>query len=314
MEDERQMMKMSMERSIKEGSTQKTKKISNILGLPKMEESYLSVNTVNKKIKYSYDHLEIYKKRSILEIIKQFQTMKNIRLCFSDTVYRLNSWAKKKKKWIVITSRYLFIFNSPEKLKKAIKLRNIAKINHCKDNNYIGICTTNLQEELLETFKKEEILLYITTKLRKLGKLLKLKEQKQEEFKSKQFNPKILSKFKPHNLETFSIASKNGHIGYITIGHKEFFGIVDTQKEMLALLTNYGILFFTSTNFTIIDFLPIGGCEVILPGNSDDPHFVIVLSDKSRRMLTFPSVWEKNEWYQRIQKHIDFLKSLNNSE
>lgn len=110
----------------------------------------------------------------MLKIIEKYQGLKNIKSCFSDVVYRLNSWSDKKKKWIVITNKYIYIFSSYNKLKTAIRLRDILKIKHNQNNNYIGICTKKMKEEILETFKKEELILFLNRKIKKLGKTLEL--------------------------------------------------------------------------------------------------------------------------------------------
>ena len=95
-----------------------------------------------------------------------------IKNCFSDIIYRINSWQAKKKKWIIITERYMFLFSKPTKIKKAIKLRDVTKIKHSKINNYIGIVTNKMEEEILETLKKEELILFLNRKIKKLGKNL----------------------------------------------------------------------------------------------------------------------------------------------
>ena len=75
----------------------------------------------------------------------------------------------------------MFEFSKLTKLKKAIKLRDIIKIKHSRTNNYVGIVTNKMEEEILETLKKEELILYLNRKIKKLGKNLLVKEREQEE-------------------------------------------------------------------------------------------------------------------------------------
>ena len=66
----------------------------------------------------------------------------------------------------------MFEFSKLNKIKKAIKLRDIVKIKHSRINNYVGIVTNKMEEEILETLKKEELILFLNRKIKKLGKNL----------------------------------------------------------------------------------------------------------------------------------------------
>lgn len=66
-----------------------------------------------------------------------------------------------------MTDRFIFFFNEGKKLKKLIKIRNIIKIKHSENNNYICLESRDMSNEILETFKKEEIILYLNRKMRK---------------------------------------------------------------------------------------------------------------------------------------------------
>ena len=60
-----------------------------------------------------------------------------------------------------------------------------------------------MKEEILETLKKEEMILFINRKLKKIGKNLDLKESKilhkaNKLNKNIHFDPMTVKKFKPH--------------------------------------------------------------------------------------------------------------------
>ena len=63
-----------------------------------------------------------------------------------------------------------------------------------------------LDEEIFETLRKEEIIMYLNKRLRKIGRnLLLIDEQKAKESKDVKdlpFNPKNIKKYKPHFQET----------------------------------------------------------------------------------------------------------------
>ena len=186
------------------------------------------------------------------------------------------------------------------KLKKAIRLKEITKIKHNKKNNYIGICTLKLEEEIMETFKKEEIVLFINRKLKKLGKDLKNKEKEDKKIKNQIFEPANMFKYKPYFLESFALASKNKDIGYITININKIFNIMSSENEFLTILTDYGLVFFKSTNFDLVDFLPIVGVVFKRPETEDSLFIVMVFSDESEKVLRFHSVLERDSWYRKL--------------
>ena len=254
--------------------------------------------------KYSYDYLNINSRKTITKIISQFQSLTNIKNCFSEIILRLNSWSTKKKKWLIVTTRYLYIFNSPQNLKKAIRLKDITKIKHNKKNNFIGICTNGLEEEVLEIYKKEELVLFVNRKLKRLGKSLKIEERRSFNKLSdssvlNNFEPDLMKKYKPFFLETFSKASKMKKVGFVTICKKELFGILVRESEFLALLTDFGILFFTE-RFDVVEFLPLVGARVCV--GEDSCGFRVLLTDKSEKFFRFHSKQERDNWVGKLRE------------
>ena len=288
--------------------TAKVKEISNILQQKKHDTSD---DYVNKAKIYSYDYINVKKCFGILEIIQGFQNLKNINEWFSDIVHRLNSWTNKKKKLLVITEFNLFIFTSKTSLKRRISLLDIIKLKHSQKNNYIGIAARNIEEEVLETYRKEELILFLKKKMKNLGKELSIVEQTNFSKKNKltdndYYNPNIMKKYKPHYTETFSFASLNHQIGYITTEAKEMFGLIDTAREFLCLLTNIGVICFTRKEFKVSDFIPLVGTRVYVSDRSK-LNLKLVLCDSSERTLAFNSVNDKNAWYDMLSMNIKEL-------
>ena len=288
----------------------RTKQINNILVFQNKNTLDIIEDDISSNVKnYSYDHLNILEKKRTLEIIKKYQDLSKKKSWFSDLVYRINSWQNKKKKLLIVTEYYFFIFTSEKKLKKAISLKLIKKIKHNKKSTLLGICFKD-QEEVLETLRKEELLLFINRKLKKLGNTLiqdKSEINMKTKIKNEYLDPNVMKKFKPHYLETFSFASQNGVLGYVSIDQKQFFGLGDGEKEVLILLTNYGLVCFTRKSYKIIDFLPLIGTTVKSSKNYKE-HLLLVMSDKSRRYLGFESVNLKNNWFEKMKKIIKNAK------
>ena len=42
-------------------------------------------------------------------------------------------------------------------------------------------------------------------------------------------------------------------------------GIIENEKEMLALLSVYGILFFTVMELKLVEFIPLAECVIKMP-------------------------------------------------
>ncbi len=62
-------------------------------------------------------------------------------------------------------------------LKKKIKLRDLIELKYQKDNTFIGLCVEDQEEEVMEIFRKKELILYLHQKLRKLAKKLVLRSK-----------------------------------------------------------------------------------------------------------------------------------------
>lgn len=97
------------------------------------------------------------------------------------------------------------------KMKKIVKIRNIIKIKHSESNNYISIETSDFNSEIFETLRKEEVILYLNRKMRKLGKNFQIISNKGVMGQSPSiitkdlpFDPSALKKYKPYLQETFS--------------------------------------------------------------------------------------------------------------
>lgn len=293
------------------GKIVKVKEISHILNQKRHDgkEDY-----VEKAKTYSYDYINIKKCFGLLEIIHTFQKLENIDEWFTDIVYRLNSWTNKKKKLLVLTDQNLFIFNSKTALKRRIALKDITKLKHSQKNNYIGLSARNIEEEVLETYRKEEFILFLKKKMKNLGLGLKITEQTNFEKRNRiteeqYYNPTIMKKFRPHYTETFSLAAQCHQIGYITTEHKELFGLVDSAREYLCLLTNMGVICFTRKEFKVSDFLPLVGTKVLISDHSA-LNLKLILCDRTERTLAFNSVNDKNAWYDMLNKNIKKLVEM----
>ena len=216
---------------------------------------------------YSYDYICLGGRAELMGTIKKYHSCRDARKWFADIVYRVNSWTNKKKKFIVITDNSIFLFNNDNSLKYFFALNDIRKLKHNPKNNYIGIEIVGFKDdEIIETFRKEELILFLKKKINNIGWILKIVESNLFEKKNKltdevTYNPNIMKKFKPHFTQTFSLASRKKRLCFISTKNKDFFSL-DGKKELLCLLTNFGIIGFTKKEFKISLFIPLVGSLV----------------------------------------------------
>ena len=86
----------------------------------------------------------------------------------------------------------------------------------------------------------------------------------------------------------------------MSIDSKTFLGMFENTKEVLGLLCRYGLLFFSTIEFNLIDFIPLVGCTIKMGENEASTHIYITYSDKTERLIVFPSVMLKASWYSKI--------------
>lgn len=49
-------------------------------------------------------------------------------------------------------------------------------------------------------------------------------------------------------------------MSYMSIDNKSFLGMIENTKEVLGLMCRYGLLFFSTIEFNLVDFIPLAGC------------------------------------------------------
>lgn len=67
--------------------------------------------------------------------------------------------------------------------------------------------------------------------------------------------------FGRHFNKTISLGSKLELVGLMKIDKDNFF--FDSKKEILALLTNFGLICFKKGSKEILDFIPLADAEII---------------------------------------------------
>lgn len=249
--------------------------------------------------RYSYDHLEVWREMGILRVITKYQGTLGPSNWYSDEVCRVNARNQVKKKLVVVTSENLFLFTNKEILKKCLPIIDLIKIIHNKQHNYLVLCTSR-SRELLEVYRKEEMLLFLKQQMKRLGVKFHLIERtkfvKFDYFNNLQeFDPSS-KKFGRYFNKTVSLGSKLGLVGLMKIDH-DFF-IFDSTKEIIGLLTDFGMICFKKGSKDVLDFIPLADAE-ISKGPKTTQIEVRILKDKKRQLI-FVSQNERDLWFEKL--------------
>lgn len=74
---------------------------------------------------------------------------------------------------------------------------------------------------------------------------------------------------------------------------------IDSTKEILGLLTNFGLICFQKGSKKIIDFIPLADSE-ILKGPTTVQIEIMIVKDKKRKLI-FASKTERDMWFDKLQ-------------
>jgi len=257
---------------------EKSKQLKKVIQKP---ENKFGESSKKKKLVYSYDHLNIVNNPNIAKIIEKnesifLQTVSarlNFR-CLSDNVYRLNKWKNKKPKIIIITSRYLYLITPPHDVKRILKLSDIRSVKtRGRQDNFVCFMTRKGHDEMVDYFKKNELLLYITALSKKKNYNIKIStdvtkfQMMNTDGKDITVDPNKLQKFKPIYNNTFNYASERDRLMNIFVWEEKFFGLTDDYVRRVALITDLGILLFSNVQWNLERFVPFGGTLSILLNN-----------------------------------------------
>ena len=282
----------------------------------------LSHPAENAKItKYSFDHLDIAHSR-MLPLIAKYHSIKNPEKWFSDVVYRVNKHSVSKKKFLIITPLAVIFINPAstlfsEELKRIIVLKNIERVITNPENNHIVISVKkdlssksgkNDHDEILESYKPDELLLFLKTQLRAAG--LNTEVKKMRKFvavnsakEANIFDFSQMYRSKPHLQLLVGWATKSSKIGFVKSTSHNFFGSAQDVERVMILLEE-GLLILSKTDFDLTDFFPLFKVKLQEP---DKRTLFLEMGKGIRKQLIFPSELDKSQWKETIQMRITSL-------
>lgn len=296
-------------------------KVKNIFN--KKESGILKDQSKLGKIEYSYDYLGINSYSYIMKTIANtenlnkgnFKKLENFK-CLSDHVYRLNKWKNKKRKILVVTSTYVYIFNNSSDIKRKFRLQDIKKvITRGKQDNFVCFLLKKSNDEILDYFKKNELLLFLSRQFKALKLDIKI-DTKATTFnfistrnETVNLDPNQLKSFKPVYNSTFNYASQSDRLMNISILKKGFMGINSKFKKQVALVTDLGIIVFSSIQWDLERFIPFVGSK-IMARKSDKKECMFKLSDQTDLKIRFESEIESKKYLRVLSQMMKVFRNL----
>ena len=236
----------------------------------KKSEAVESGSKSEVALEYSYDYLNIRQHPFIIKTIEKiekinFKKDSKTFKCLSDNIYRINKWGSKKPKIMVVSQKILYIFNSETSFKRSFPIKLIKQvITQGEKNQYVCIIVNGENDEMINCFKKIDLLMYITKiiKAQNLKISIKTNVAKFNYVNTKNqitnIDPDQLKKYKPEYNFTFNYASKRDRLMNVYMPKKGFFGAKKYYKQV-GLITDLGILIFSDTHWILEKFVPLVG-------------------------------------------------------
>lgn len=271
--------------------------------------------------KYSYDHLAIGKRGAnqiyqIIRTVLPHQNLNEMTSWYSENAGRFNARKKKKSKMVVITSEVFFIFNPNKSLKRYFSLKDIIRIIHRRDLNYLSFKLKKGNDEMLEFINKEEVLMFLEQQFKRLKLKMPLTDQLILSYLSTDnavicFDYSMIKNYKPMWFKTFNYATKHTCLGFARIRVSHLMGLLDQSKTAVLLLTSIAIICFSTVEFNVVDVFPLVGTK-LEPTKSNEKFLRLILSDLSEKLIEFNSTLDKNLWNQAITSTLESFKNANN--
>jgi hypothetical protein len=229
-------------------------------------------NSNKNFIKYNHDHLNVTIYPKLVKIIEKTEKINIKQLvkqkkfhCLSDNVYRLNRWKKKKPKKLIVTENYMYIITPPYDVKRVLKLSEIEQIKtRGHHDNFICFITIHKNDEMLDYFKKNELLLFLMQIIRQkrlpivIHSNIKSFVMLNTSNRNMVVNPNELEQYKPIYNNTFNYASRHNKLLNIYV-YKDGIFTSKSYHKKVALITDLGMLLFSKVKWDLERFVPFGG-------------------------------------------------------
>lgn len=265
-------LKMPKNTGMNSKINKKSKELRQVMKTHHLEAKRREVKNI---IRYNHDHLNVLNYPKLVRLIEKTEGVnmdmlleRNEFHCLSDNVYRLNRWKNKKLKKLIVTQKYLYLITPPHEVKRVLKLSEIEQIKtRGNQDNFICFITLNKNDEMLDCFKKNELLLFLMQLIRRQRLPIQVHSNTKSfvmlntSNKNMVVDPNALDKFRPIYNNTFNYASRHNKLMNVYVWKEGVFVSKNYQKKV-ALITDLGLLLFSKIKWDLERFVPFGGRPV----------------------------------------------------
>lgn len=266
-----------------------------------------------QKASYSYDYLDIAHNWEAVKLIDKHQGSESPAGWFSDKIIRVNSHQERKYKRLVVSNRMLFILEESNDVKRIIPFWSIDSVHSKKNENFfiIKIKKSNDpfakyadHDEVLESFRKNELLLFIIRRANEAGFPLIFREDidiqavnsRQIRFK---FDHNAIKNTKPSLEKTLYRASLSNDIFVASFADRDVIGR-DKTKEKILVFSNIGIICFNRYSFETSEFIPFEG-SLLIETSQEGKVVEFHMGATAMRRITFPSETERENFVKKAR-------------
>lgn len=229
-------------------------------------------------------------------------SISNESLLYSAIINRVNYFKLKKNKKLIIFDKYFLLLNPNDTKKRLISLHQITKIICITKTNFIIIQVSDIQDEIIEVFNKNEFLLFMKKIFKHNNYKLELLNRPNYKFKNSSgeilvFDPFIdLKNSRNYYNNLFAHSEKVGVIKIIKKGV-----LNDKLIDVVAIMCDIGILCLDSVNYSVLTFIPIINIKDICIRNNS------IILDYGKEFdnfkVYFNSNYDLKDWVKIINKN-----------
>lgn len=264
--------------------------------------------------KYSYSHFNVNENKIILSKLLEFINRNELSMCFSDYINRVNKRMATSRKIIVITQKFIFIFNQGGAIKSRYPLliNQIVKIEVNKATNHFNLIDMNNTNEVLQSIRKEELLVFLQLKYESFKKKLCIEYVSKIDFinsdnKQKILDPMYKKGSHQYLVQTFNYAHKYTCIGYALVDSTNKLESIFGSKDCVLVLSNLFIVVFSTVEFNLKTVFPLIGSRILIPECKLN-DICLLLADGSKRKMTFNNKGDQTLWMNALNKVFSEIK------
>lgn len=190
--------------------------------------------------------------------------------------------------------------------KRVVSLLKITMIKtHETDKGRMQICVKDGDDEVIESFERNQIALHIQKKAKQMDHKIIIKKVNHIILKTRKdiITGLFMNSAVVNNAihEVFQHADKVGHLKLVSSGL-----LGSNIKDYTMVLSNLGIMYFSTNQMTFKGFIPILGVKLRKNRLGGDNSINVLIDEQHNKSETmiFGSDFEMDEWYDCIEKVI----------